>query len=281
MTATTAQHAEHRNARLHPSLAPYVASCIGYHYEGFPPGSHAGLPSRTLTCILTMDEPLDLAALPDRRPGARFDALVGGLHATPAEIRHDGRQFGLQLALTPAGARARLGMPAGELAGAVVPLDAVLPLADELLTRVREATDWGGRFAAVHDVLLAAVGDRAPVPDRLDAAWSILAAHHGAVRVDEVADAVGWSRRHLAERFEREYGLAPKTVARVMRFERSRTLVESPAQPPLAEVAAACGYADQSHLTREWVEIAGRTPGAWRAGAELQFVQDDEPVARG
>jgi AraC-like DNA-binding protein len=276
---TTTQHAEQRVARVHPALAPYVASCVGYHYEGFPPGSHAGLPSRTLTCILTIDEPLDLATLPDRRPGSHFDALVGGLHATPAEIRHDGRQFGLQLGFTPAGARALLGMPAGELAGAVQPLDAVLPVADELLARVRDATDWRGRFAAVDAVLLAAVRDRARVPERLDAAWSILVERDGAVRVDEVAEAVGWSRRHLAERFEREYGLAPKTAARVMRFEFSRSLVQSPAQPSLAAVAAACGYSDQSHLTREWVELAGTTPGAWRAGEELPFVQDDEPDA--
>ena len=278
---TATQRAEHRRAHLHPALAPYVASCIGYHYEGFPPGSHAGLPSRTMTCILTLDEPLDLATLPGGRPGGHYDALVGGLHSTPAEIRHDGRQFGLQLGLTPAGARALLGLPAGELAGTVEHLDLVLPVGDELVARVREATDWGGRFAAVEDVFLRALRDRTSVPERLEAAWSLLDAHDGAIRVEDVAEAVGWSRRHLAERFEREYGLTPKTVARVMRFERSRTLVESPAQRSLADVAVACGYADQSHLTREWVEIAGTTPGAWRAGEELPFVQDDDAADRG
>ena len=41
----------------------------------------------------------------------------------------------------------------------------------------------------------------------------------------------------------------------------------------LATVAAECGYADQSHLTRDWRQFAGTTPSAWIAG-ELPFVQD-------
>ena len=63
-----------------------------------------GLPSRHLTFVISFDAPLELAVLPDgsHRP-TRFDAMVGGFHTTPAVIRHDGSQHGIQLALTPAG----------------------------------------------------------------------------------------------------------------------------------------------------------------------------------
>jgi transcriptional regulator GlxA family with amidase domain len=65
-------------------------------------------------------------------------------------------------------------------------------------------------------------------------------------------------------------------MARVMRFERARRLLVSHARPALADVAAACGYADQAHLTRDWRALAGQSPRAWLASEHLPFVQDDE-----
>jgi len=43
-------------------------------------------------------------------------SCLGGLHTAPALVTHDGRQSGIQLALSPLGARVLLGMPAAELA---------------------------------------------------------------------------------------------------------------------------------------------------------------------
>src|SRR5512139_2922357 len=99
-----------------PPLRPFVACYIGYRDAGLPPGRHRGLPSPYLTMIITLDDPLLIDVHPDPHaaPG-RYDALVGGLHTRPALIVHDGRQSGVQLAVTPLGARALFGLPAGEL----------------------------------------------------------------------------------------------------------------------------------------------------------------------
>jgi hypothetical protein len=52
------------------------------------------LPSPYLTMIVTLDEPLTVAAHPDpQRPG-RYESLLGGLHLRPAMIAHDGSQSG-------------------------------------------------------------------------------------------------------------------------------------------------------------------------------------------
>src|SRR5438309_11416706 len=90
------------------------------------PGVHRGLPSSRMTFIISLDEPVDIVRMPGeaQAPG-RFQAFVGGLHATPASIRHNGFQCGVSLELTPLGARALLGLPAGELAYGVVHLDDV------------------------------------------------------------------------------------------------------------------------------------------------------------
>ena len=99
-------------------LLPYVGWYSGYRQEGLEPARHRGLPSPYLTLIVTLDDPLVVAAHPDARQApAEYETLLGGLHTTPALITHEGRQSGIQVGLKPLGARALLGLPAGELAG--------------------------------------------------------------------------------------------------------------------------------------------------------------------
>ena len=88
-------------------------------------------------------------------------------------------------------------------------------------------------------------------------AWHLLRASHGTARVADVARAVGWSERHLAARFRAEIGLTPKAAARVIRFDRARRMIPGSNG---AIVAATCGYADQSHLVRDFVEFTGLRP---------------------
>ena len=100
----------------------------------------------------------------------------------------------------------------------------------------------------------------ARVDASLAAAWDLLVSRRGGVSIAEVAEQVGWSRRQFTARFAQEFGPRPKLAARVMRFERSRRLM---GRTPLAEIAFRCGYADQSHLVRDWRQFAGAAPTQW------------------
>jgi AraC-like DNA-binding protein len=250
-------------------LAPLVARYAGYRYEGMRPGTHLGLPSPYLTVVISLGKPT-------RMPEDAFPALAGGLHMRAVPIEHDGDQYGVQLSLTPDGARSLLGMPAAELTSAVVPLDRLLGTrADELIERLGETNAWPARFALLDEVLSRRAG-RLPAPaPELRHAWRSLVRRGGRVRIADLAREVGWSRRHLAGRFTAEYGLTPKEAARVMRFERATRLLKRPDRPSFATVAAACGYYDQAHLAREWNDLAGCPPSAWLTGEELPFVQDE------
>lgn len=257
--------AEHVVGRPAPALAPFVAAYTGYRMAGFPPGLHAGLPSRHLTFIVSLDRPVDCVRVPDpTRPPEAFSALLGGLHTSPALIRHDGHEHGVQLQLTPLGSRALLGCPAGAMASTVVHLDAVLgSRAAELQDRLTDVGDWPGRFAVLDEVLTATVRDHRHARPEVERAWALLGRAAGAVGIEAVAAEVGWSRRHLAHQFRAEYGLTPKAMARVMRFERAKRLLTLPTAPSLSAIAVACGYADQAHFTREWKDHAGASPTAW------------------
>ncbi len=269
-------------------LAPYVDSIIGYRMLGYHPGEHVGMPSRHLTVVISFDDPLELSILPgSRRQFSRFDALLGGLHTSRVIIRHDGNQHGIILAVTPAGARALFGLPAGALASDVVPLDVLWGrLAGELLDRL-DATpaSWAQRFAVVERVLLRALTARVEVPSgskpETTEAWRRLEMMAGRVDIGALAAEVGWSRRHLTERFTAEYGVGPKQLARVLRFERSKAMLVRPGRSTLASIAAECGYADQAHMARDWRDIAGSSPTQWLADEQLPIVQDNEQPVDG
>ena len=258
-------------ARPVAALRPYVALISGYRQRGVAPGQHLGLPSPYLTLILTLDEPLVVTAHPDpRQPAGRYDALIGGLHLTPALITHPGRQSGVQVSMHPLGCRALLGRPAGELAGLDLEAAAVLGSAvvDEIRSRMHAARDWPGRFAVIENALLRRLpGGRAARPEVAYAYRRLVA---GGATVRAVADEVGWSSRYLADRFRDEVGLRPKQAARVARFDRARRALRPAGR--LADVAAGHGFADQSHFVREFQAFAGCPPSRWLAD-EFGFVQ--------
>jgi AraC-like DNA-binding protein len=257
---------EYAQERPSAALLPFVGFYSGYRQVGVAPARHRGLPSPYLTLIFTIDDPLEVAVHPDPRQGPRrYDSLIGGLHLTPALITHSGQQSGVQVALRPLGCRALFGLPAAELAGLDVEASAVLGdrLVDEVRDRLRAATGWPARFAVVDAALRRRMRADLPgvAPEVAYAARRLLGSRPAPVR--EVAAEVGWSARYLTDRFRAEVGLRPKEAARVARFDRARRVLSPTIR--LADVAADHGYADQSHLVREFRAFAGCTPTGWLA----------------
>lgn len=253
-----------------PPLRPYASSMVGYRMSGLPSGIHLGMPSATVTLVISLDRPLTVT--PDTGAPAELAACVGGPHTRAVAVHHDGTQHGIQVDLTPAGCRALLGVPAGEVASACLELgDVIGGRAQRLRDAVHEEAEWERRFALVV-VTLSRTRAARPVDDRLDRTWRRIAATAGSVRVADLASATGWSTRQLTERFTREYGMGPKTACRLSRFGRAHRLLQ--AGRPGAEVAARCGYADQPHFVRDWREFTGTTPTGWVASDDLAFVQD-------
>jgi AraC-like DNA-binding protein len=78
----------------------------------------------------------------------------------------------------------------------------------------------------------------------------------------EMAAMTGLSRYQVLRRFEKAYGLPPHAWLMQRRAERARKLIGRGVG--LGEAAAACGFADQSHMTRVFARQFGFTPGAWR-----------------
>lgn len=261
-------------------IAPGVALMVGYRVREVPHGVHRGMPSSTLTFIVSLDEGVraaeSLEALPAARPAP---LLLSGLHSRAAGVQQTSGQAGIQLAVHPLASRALFGVPAAELS--VTDFDAA-PMLGRRAVRLHEqlaaVRSWPDAFALVSAYLVAQQRrGHAAVRPEVTYAWQLLGRSRGRAPIAGIAEQIGVSQRHLTTLFRREVGHTPKAVAMLMRFEYATARMADQArrhqQVDLAGVAVAAGYADQAHLTREFVRYAGVSPAAWLA-EEFQNIQD-------
>ena len=186
-------------------------------------------------------------------------SFVAGL--LPGQLRAGGWSGEcLQIRLSPVVAAAVFGASI-ELTGTVAALDDVwVRDAWQVEEKLRAATSWDERFTIAAEVLRRRLGARPSVDPEVAYSWRRTVMSRGQLRVDGLADEVGWGRKRLWSRFRSQIGLPPKRAAQLVRFDHAAHLLA--AGHAVATVAAQSGYVDQSHLHRETKAIAGVTPTA-------------------
>jgi AraC-like DNA-binding protein len=240
-------------------LQGLVRDYTGYLERSAKPLCRREVPSGDVTLILSPESVLDL-------PDGRHTSFIAALHDSHTFVRHQGFQEGIEVRLTPLGARSLFGLPMHELTNRVVELDDLLGRrGEELVAQLWDADSWERRFTIL-DEAIAARFELAPRPDsELAWAWGRLRSSSGRTSVSGLARELGWSHRRLIARFRDGIGFPPQTSGRLLRFERASRLLQRVEQPHLAEVAFDCGYYDQAHLNRDFREFAGTTPGEYVA----------------
>ena len=213
------------------ALRPWV-ECFWTHRDDAPSGAHRVLPDGCADLVFDL---------------TNGDADVVGTMTRPLVIPPAGPSHAFGVRFRPGRAAAFLKLPIAELTDARVPLRDIW-------------RSWDGQIdiGALETELLKRLD-----PDRdrrVDAAVATIVATAGNARIDELAQSIGISRQHLARQFQHHVGLSPKAFARVMRFRRLIDTLGDRADIDWADAAAEHGYADQSHLIREFRELAGTTP---------------------
>jgi len=161
----------------------------------------------------------------------------------------------------PGAAPALLGVPAHALLDVSAPAGEVLATGS-LADRIAAAASPWDAVAELEQFLLARLVD-APAPDALiaEAVRRLLWRPN---EVTELTASLYISERQLRRRSIEAIGLAPKAVHRILRFQGFLALAHGREAhgAELAQLAADAGYADQSHLARESLRLAGVTPTA-------------------
>jgi AraC-like DNA-binding protein len=141
-----------------------------------------------------------------------------------------------------------------------------------LAERVAEAKSHQARIGVIREFLLAS-GTRVRRRDaRVGRAVRLLRKLDEPTPVRRVARALGLGERQLERLFAEQVGLGPKRFARIARLERAVALLETPIRGQAA-LAAHAGYADESHLIREFKALAAITPSEFARERHVGFVQ--------
>ncbi len=158
-------------------------------------------------------------------------------------------------------------MPASEIVNGRLPLQEFWGAdARRLADQLQEVPDP----RRIAELMLSALISRRPRPSLVDAtARAVVDAFErdegGRVRIGELTAALGLSERTLRRRCESAFGYGPKTLERILRFQQFLRLLRRSTTPGLAELAAASGFSDQAHLTREARRLGGLTPAGFMA----------------
>jgi AraC-like DNA-binding protein len=250
-----------------PALRPWIASL--WQIRGtLPPGTvflHRVLPDGCADLILERG-----------RPSAA--QLVGPM-STAAVIPSAGEPDMVGLRLRPGAHVLLAALDARELVDEALVPAATGPALRRLSERLTDALDseagLPARAARVWAAFLpvASAGPRRdPLVVHALTRWS--AAGGPAGTVGDLVRSSGLSERAVERRFSRATGFRPAELRRLARFRALLRLRAAGAQG-WGALAAACGYADQAHLVRDFRSFAGVAPTAWAAEqARAGFVQD-------
>jgi len=240
----------YRERAPHPALAAHLA-CVWVQYveEGSAPYRHRTVPNGSAELVVPVGAAPRIAG---PRTGPVEEVLAPGAVVVGVRFRPG---VGPWMLGAPAAEVVDRAPEAHELWGAG---------AGTLGERVAEAaTPWRAAALVEAEVLarLAHAPDADPDPIAGEAVRLLLPSHGR--EVGALTPALHLSERHLRRRLAASVGLPPKALQRILRFQVFLALARARgwAGGELARLAVAAGYADQPHLTRESVRLAGLPPG--------------------
>lgn len=264
-----------------PALRPFIKTLWVSVPEGATPGvrEHV-LPTGDMHLALRLSGPplRVYRDASDMQGHTTSHAVVGGPRSTFYIREAGGAVHSLGVLLQPGVSQALFGASVGDLAGRHTPL----------------ADLWGHNAGLAIDQLQSTASPHA----QLDCMEDLLArrlprvqgmhpavaqALHSLQQGETVHAAVlrsGYSHRRLIALFQGSTGLTPKVYARLLRFQALLRCQRQTAMP-WAEQASLAGYSDQAHMTRDFRNMAGLTPNAWRraAPAHAHHVPVSAPAA--
>jgi AraC-like DNA-binding protein len=222
------------------------------------------LPSGTIELVINLHD--DQVRIDRTAGSSRARAFSGVVVSGPYSgvFIIDGRQHAAMMGVhfRPGGAPPVLGAPSGEFTDAHVDLAALWgdAVTRELRERLLASATHRERFQILEDVLTrrlrSTVRQHPLVPFALE---QFRPTGLGA-SVGDVARRAGVSHRRFLTVFTAEVGLTPKVFCRILRFRHLHAVAQRTGHIDWAQLALACGYFDQAHLSNELRKLSGLRP---------------------
>ena len=280
----------YRESRAHGELARYV-ECFWFLEEGAET-TGAGCPVERLLPIGSIEVVLHRRSpfrqwSPEGAPRRLSPGVVAGQMTGPLYIQPEGPIGTMGIRFRPGGAYPFLGLPLDALTDCLASFEEVWGASGRRFEeRLLDAAEDSERVRVCEQFLLERLAAGARRDAAVEAAAGEIRRRRGRVRIAELSDASGVSARQLERRFSIALGLAPKPLARILRFQAMLRALDRGARPDWAGLASDFGFSDQAHLVNEVRRLSGLTPRglsarrAAGAGADPGFTLDGESGLR-
>jgi AraC-like DNA-binding protein len=229
------------------------------------------VPSGTIELVINLHE--DEVRIYDPAQPARCKrfsgAVISGAYSEFFVIDTLAHALIVGVHFKPGGAFPFLVLPASELADAHVDLE----------------TLWGPAAVELRERLCAAANPTDRLFNPLEGHGAVRIALNAfgrtnSVSVREVARNVGLSQRRFIQVFSNEVGMTPKLFSRVRRFQLILERVQKTTIPNWAQLAAECGYFDQSHLINDFRTFSGLSPADYLRRRSERVLQNHVPLGK-
>lgn len=248
------------------------------------------LPPREVAIVLNFGAPHRIIDPSDpKRAAEHGNAWIVALqHRYHIREAFGSRDF-MVIRLTPLGAHTLLQVPMDLLTDRVLALDDIDSRFSRLLMNCATATqDWPTRFDIIEKMIAARLASASSPPCGLLHSWQMLQDFPNDIDLSRMPAQLGCSRRHLIAQFHKYFGMAPKTIARISRFNLAVAAVHrlgrrgyqtyaegkpyldcpvgehvrtgSSTKMKWVDLALDCGYYDQSHFINEFKSFSGLSP---------------------
>jgi AraC-like DNA-binding protein len=256
---------KYREYSPHASLRDYV-KCFWILEREYTPEdpNEEVIPDACIELIFNFGAPYVLQAegLPDREMSAAF--LIG-LQKKPLLFRSNGTVKIVAARFYGWGALPFLAIQAQTLSNLPLSLGRDWHALAQRLEAKVQADDYEGAVAGLEDFLIGKLLTATVELKQIQLAAQMLYHQKGQFRVAELAEYCYLSTRQLQRQFHDVAGVAPKTLARTIRFEAIRNRLMFDPDANLTELAYDFGYTDQAHFIHDFKQFAERTPGEFAA----------------
>lgn len=158
-----------------------------------------------------------------------------------------------------------------------IPLEDLLPDGSTLLTDMAAQKTFAGRISTFLSHYLHEEKNRQKPygkTELVQAVKQLAYESDGKIRIGEMQEKTGYSKRYIHKVFIEDMGYSPKTFCKIIQFQRSLKYLNYGAPEKMTDAAVMLGYYDQSQFIRDFEKFAGTTPGRYLQMIRQEHYQD-------
>lgn len=244
-------------------LQPYIGSIFAFETKSGLPKSEFSLiaPNGQVKLVIPYKNNMRSTIAGVEREHKEGSCFVIGLSTQAAHIDCDNGYGNLCVEFKPGGAYRFFDESLGILSNGIYDVDDVFKnLGRELQRRIWETPLLEDKVMLLQEFLcnrLVSLERRDPIADYV---VQKIMTKNGLIRVNDLCTDIGYSRRHLYNKFEEYIGVSPKEFICIVRFNQMYKIINL---DPSNLVEAREPYHDQSHFIRDFKKFTGYTPGEY------------------